>query len=434
MNYTLDIDYSEVVVFSNAPRNFNDYLEKAIEYKNLTNQLNSIKKEYPNDITIQEEIDKYNVLIEDKSNFISDLDSLNNKIWKILDVVTKKIRSGSSDNEELNQYKTENKTFLNSLNLLTQRTKNKFIDEINASITKANIDLLKNRAVSLNSNKEEINEIIKNYQNLKTNNDPLYLNSSNKDKLEELVNNNNFSAEDDELKDVENIQKNDVYLNNLVSYKNELNTQFRRLNGLVLLNEIKNNFNSLLNLRDFTTEIIQKLNTWLENQNLVNVIQEKINSLHSLQELFTIFESNKIDRNLLNSANLTQEEINELNNLQNQTLTNINNSGQIINFDINNIIQYKTETKQKLQNYSNKLNELKQKYNIQNVSFETLAQSKLRVELDPRLDKYDLKRYLSSLSFNKENAKLYLFEQNDSEIDYKLESVSINNENKNIVN
>ncbi|UWW00854.1 hypothetical protein NW064_06900 [Mycoplasmopsis felis] len=396
--------------------------------------MNSIKKEYPNDITIQEEIDKYNVLIEDKSNFISDLDSLNNKIWKILDVVTKKIRSGSSDNEELNQYKTENKTFLNSLNLLTQRTKNKFIDEINASITKANIDLLKNRAVSLNSNKEEINEIIKNYQNLKTNNDPLYLNSSNKDKLEELVNNNNFSAEDDELKDVENIQKNDVYLNNLVSYKNELNTQFRRLNGLVLLNEIKNNFNSLLNLRDFTTEIIQKLNTWLENQNLVNVIQEKINSLHSLQELFTIFESNKIDRNLLNSANLTQEEINELNNLQNQTLTNINNSGQIINFDINNIIQYKTETKQKLQNYSNKLNELKQKYNIQNVSFETLAQSKLRVELDPRLDKYDLKRYLSSLSFNKENAKLYLFEQNDSEIDYKLESVSINNENKNIVN
>lgn len=434
MNYTLDIDYSEVVVFSNAPRNFNDYLEKAIEYKNLTNQLNSIKKEYPNDITIQEEIDKYNVLIEDKSNFISDLDSLNNKIWKILDVVTKKIRSGSSDNEELNQYKTENKTFLNSLNLLTQRTKNKFIDEINASITKANIDLLKNRAVSLNSNKEEINEIIKNYQNLKTNNDPLYLNSSNKDKLEELVNNNNFSAEDDELKDVENIQKNDVYLNNLVSYKNELNTQFRRLNGLVLLNEIKNNFNSLLNLRDFTTEIIQKLNTWLENQNSVNVIQEKINSLHSLQELFTIFESNKIDRNLLNSANLTQEEINELNNLQNQTLTNINNSGQIINFDINNIIQYKTETKQKLQNYSNKLNELKQKYNIQNVSFETLAQSKLRVELDPRLDKYDLKRYLSSLSFNKENAKLYLLEQNDSEIDYKLESVSINNENKNIVN
>ncbi|UWV78026.1 hypothetical protein NWE59_03495 [Mycoplasmopsis felis] len=396
--------------------------------------MNSIKKEYPNDITIQEEIDKYNVLIEDKSNFISDLDSLNNKIWKILDVVTKKIRSGSSDNEELNQYKTENKTFLNSLNLLTQRTKNKFIDEINASITKANIDLLKNRAVSLNSNKEEINEIIKNYQNLKTNNDPLYLNSSNKDKLEELVNNNNFSAEDDELKDVENIQKNDVYLNNLVSYKNELNTQFRRLNGLVLLNEIKNNFNSLLNLRDFTTEIIQKLNTWLENQNLVNVIQEKINSLHSLQELFTIFESNKIDRNLLNSANLTQEEINELNNLQNQTLTNINNSGQIINFDINNIIQYKTETKQKLQNYSNKLNELKQKYNIQNVSFETLAQSKLRVELDPRLDKYDLKRYLSSLSFNKENAKLYLLEQNDSEIDYKLESVSINNENKNIVN
>ncbi|WP_322875666.1 hypothetical protein RNN91_02060 [Mycoplasmopsis felis] len=430
----LDIDYSEVVVFSNASRNFNDYLEKAIEYKNLTNQLNSIKQEYPNDITIQEEIDKYNVLIEDKSNFISDLDSLNNKIWKILDVVTKKLRSGSSDNEELNQYKTENKTFLNSLNLLTQRTKNKFIDEINASITKANIDLLKNRAVSLNSNKEEINEIIKNYQNLKTNNDPLYLNSSNKDKLEELINNNNFSAEDDELKDVENIQKNDVYLNNLVSYKNELNTEFRRLNGLVLLNEIKNNFNSLLNLRDFTNEIIQKLNNWLENQNLVNVIQEKINSLHSLQELFTIFESNKIDRNLLNSANLTQEEINQLNNLQNQTLTNINNSGQIIDFDLNNISQYKTETKQKLQNYSNKLNELKQKYNIQNVSFETLAQSKLRVELDQRLDKYDLKRYLSSLSFNKENAKLYLLEQNDSEIDYKLESVSINNENKNIVN
>ncbi|UWV84968.1 hypothetical protein NW066_05470 [Mycoplasmopsis felis] len=52
----------------------------------------------------------------------------------------------------------------------------------------------------------------------------------------------------------------------------------------------------------------------------------------------------------------------------------------------------------------------------------------------PRLDKYDLKRYLSSLSFNKENAKLYLLKQNDSEIDYKLESVSINNENKNIVN
>ncbi|MCU9934126.1 hypothetical protein NWE61_02975 [Mycoplasmopsis felis] len=132
MNYNLDIDYSEVVVFSNAPRNFNDYLEKAIEYKDLTNQLNSIKQEYPNDITIQEEIDKYNALIEDKSNFISDLDSLNNKIWKILDVVTKKLRRGSSDNEELNQYKTENKTFLNSLNLLTQRTKNKFIDEINA--------------------------------------------------------------------------------------------------------------------------------------------------------------------------------------------------------------------------------------------------------------------------------------------------------------
>ncbi|UWV79903.1 hypothetical protein NW072_01910 [Mycoplasmopsis felis] len=213
--------------------------------------------------------------------------------------------------------------------------------KLTTSITKANIDLLKNRAVSLNSNKEEINEIIKNYQNLKTNNDPLYLNSSNKDKLEELVNNNNFSAEDDELKDVENIQKNDVYLNNLVSYKNELNTEFRRLNGLVLLNEIKNNFNSLLNLRNFTTEIIQKLNTWLENQNLVNVIQEKINSLHSLQELFTIFESNKIDRNLLNSANLTQEEINELNNLQNQTLTNINNSGQIIDFDLNNITNIK---------------------------------------------------------------------------------------------
>lgn len=303
--------------------------------------MNSIKQEYPNDITIQEEIDKYNALIEDKSNFISDLDSLNNKILKILDVVTKKLRRGSSDNEELNQYKTENKTFLNSLNLLTQRTKNKFIDEINASITKANIDLLKNRAVSLNSSKEEINEIIKNYQNLKTNKDPLYLNSSNKDKLEELVNNNNFTAEDDELKDVENIQKNDVYLNNLVSYKNELNTEFRRLNGLVLLNEIKNNFNSLLNLRDFTNEIIQKLNNWLENQNLVNVIQEKINSLHSLQELFTIFESNKIDRNLLNSANLTQEEINELNNLQNQTLTNINNSGQIIDFDINNITNIK---------------------------------------------------------------------------------------------
>ncbi|MCU9939720.1 hypothetical protein NW739_02995 [Mycoplasmopsis felis] len=39
----------------------------------------------------------------------------------------------------------------------------------------------------------------------------------------------------------------------------------------------------------------------------------------------------------MNSANLTQEEINELNNLQNQTLTNINNSGQIIDFDLNNI-------------------------------------------------------------------------------------------------
>ncbi|WP_029608846.1 MGA_1079 family surface serine endopeptidase [Mycoplasma simbae] len=415
--------------------NFNTYLTKLQTHKELTSELDNINNEYQNEPAISQELNSYSALKSDDSN-LNNLATLNAKLHDLKEKITAKLAEKSSQNQEIINLKAESKTQINSLDLLTNESKSLFNQNIDNSVSKANISLLVERAKALNNAKNELNSQLNQYTDLVANTDSNYINASNKQDLDDYVASNMFNdaSSAQKLKHIYTMSETDSYLDSLTQFKHSLTTKLNNLDGVQRLQEAKNSFNHILTSKPFIDSLKNKLSTWVLEQTLVSKIEQISNKLTQLDQIFVDFEQAKQTEQSLSSTNLTQEQNRELAQLKNHVVIHFDNN-KLKNFNIVQLDTYKDNVLNAIHAWNAKMQEFKQNQNDQEVDqdFQTKAQRLLSITLDPRLDKYDIKRYLSSVSFNKENAKLYLVEPKANGVNYELSSVNLNQNNKNIV-
>ncbi|WP_338822969.1 MGA_1079 family surface serine endopeptidase [Mycoplasmopsis felifaucium] len=415
--------------------NFDTYLAKLEKNNELKKQMDNIISQYGQENEIAQDIDKFNELRSNDNN-LNNLAELNNKLILLKNDIETKLAQKSNSNTELSTFKNDAKIQISNLELLTEQTKQKFNDLIDLSITKSNILAYLERAKLLNSNKIELNNTVSSFEQLKNSNDLNYLNSSNKSNIDKHYELNLFNDEIEpkKLKFKENIAEDDLVLNQLKQYKQEFDNLIAHLDGTSNLLRVKNSFKQVLVSKNFIDSLKAKISTWIDDQNLVSRIEDLEQKISKFDDIIVAYSKTIENEKTLNTSNLTQEQQQGLTNLKNIVVINFDNN-KIKNFDIDSVAKYQDELNKKIILWNEHINELKSYSNDFEVdeNFQALAQQNLRISLDPKLDYYDIKRYLTSLSFTKNNAKLYITEPENENINYILNSVNLKNENKNIV-
>ncbi len=415
--------------------------------ENIITQIKSIKNEYSTESneTFNNLITNFNSninsdnLINNVTDSIKSLKSIQTNLEKI-------VNESAGKNEKLQELKKSAILEVDNAANLSQSVQSNFKEKINDAITESQISQIK----TFISDLENVASLLSSLKTEKTKleNEPNYLNSENKAELDNLMSSLNFLDEDNKLALNEEISTNTKYfLSNALAVHENVKTEIARLNGDVKLSEAKKSLENQLLPNKFSPDFISNIKTLANSKKLVSDIKHISSSVLKLADSLDLYnvEVKNFELLLKNSSTSTtsKQQLEEKNNKikekldQNLRLNQID-SENLPGFadDFANLVSSFSQTILDSKAQNNQIVQEKPPVKVaQNLSdFKQEAQDALKISLDDQgLDRHSIKKYLTSASFNLQNANLWLRKPQNDEINFKLLDLSLDSNNRNIL-
>ncbi|MGZ9796907.1 coiled-coil domain-containing protein [Mycoplasma sp. 4013] len=435
--YDLSNDkFLQILLKQNGINGFNSFLTILQSNKFVFDEISNIKNSHQNVPELKQYFEQFNTLNISTKKF-DDINKLTIQYQSILEQINAEIdslKNKNKSNTQLNNLKNQAKNQITSFNLLTNDTKSQFINAIDNVLISNEINTLLSRANKLNKEKEKLNILLDKYNQLKTDNDINYINSDNKTKLDEQISKNSFDDASNSklLKNIENIVTDNNYLEKLNTYISLISSFLNNINGNQVYQNALSEFNKIKDNNNFSDDLKKQLDEYISTQKIAADINQKTNQLSSFIDIFNKLNITYSTQLQLDKSNISQDDLNQLNSLSAAVLRFFSSDLKLKTFDLNHILNLRETLINNLALWKQKLDSLLDKKDNQNNNdYQKQAQKQLNVKLDDRLSKYDLNRYLTSLSFNLKNTKLWLQEPKSNQFNYKLTDINLKDDNKN---
>lgn len=415
--------------------------------ENIIAQIKSIKNEYST-----ESNEAFNSLITNFNSNINSSSLINNvtdSIQNLKNIQTnleKIVNKSAEKNEKLQELKKSAILDVENAANLSQTVQNNFKEKINNSITESQISQIKtfiseleHVALLLSSLKTEKIEL---------ENNPNYLNSENKTELDNLMSSLNLLDEQNKLVLNDEISTNTKYfLSNVLTVHENVKKEIARLNGDVKLSEAKKSLENQLLSSKFSPNFVSNIKTLADSKKLVSdikLISSYILKLADSLDLYSVEVKNY--EFLLKNSNTSVENRQELEEKNNKIKQKLDQNLRLNQIDNENLPTFVDEFANLVTSFSQTILDLKTQNDqivqekppakiAQNLSdFKQQAQNGLKISLDGQgLDHHSIRKYLTSASFNLQNANLWLKKPQNDEINFKLLDLSLDSNNRNIL-
>ncbi|VEU61245.1 Uncharacterised protein [Mesomycoplasma dispar] len=425
--------------------NTSDFASELVSLESLIKEIKSIKTEYSkvktqNFTNLVSEFDsklKSNNLVNDFSNSIKEFEKIKSGLDKIITPESKKntklINLKKKTSEEV-------KKFSNLSNGIIQELGNL----VNNSLTEFQVNQIKGISTNLNELSDYFAKL--KVKKITLNSNPNYLNSENKQILDDFMDLSSVLNLENKLVNDNLVAKNKYFfLSSMLTRKDNIESELRRLNGNQRLKVAKNRLNYQLKTDKFSQNFLININKLADSKTLVSGIQEIGSEILKLADSLDTYKLELKNFEFLKQNSLTTQENKNLldanNNLIKQKLDNYHKLDKI---DYKNLAVSSSEFAQQVSLFSNLISKVKSENDVlaekitpkkldpNLVQFKSEAEQQLKVSLDnERLDRYSIKKYLSSASFTLENAKLWLKETENSDIDFTLTDLKLDEKDKN---
>ncbi|MHA0290635.1 MGA_1079 family surface serine endopeptidase [Mesomycoplasma ovipneumoniae] len=413
--------------------------------ENIITQIKSIKNEYST-----EKSEAFNNLITNfNSNINSDnlITNVTDSIQSLKNIQTnleKIVNKSAEKNEKLQELKKSAISEVENAANLSQSVQNNFKEKINKSITESQISEIKTFISEL----ENVASLLSSLKTEKTKleNDSNYLNSENKAELDELMSSLNFLDEQNKLLLNDEISTNTKYfLSNALTVYENVKSEISRLNGDVKLSEAKKTLENQLLSDKFSSNFISNIKTLADSKKLVSDIKHISSSVLKLADSLDLYNVEvKHFQLLLKNSSTSAENKQALEEKNNKIKEKLDQNLRLNQFDNENLPGFVDDFASLVSSFSQTISDSKTQNEqivqekppakiVQNLSdFKQQAQNALKVSLDDQgLDRHSIKKYLTSASFNLQNANLWLKQPQNDEINFKLLDLSLDNNNRN---
>ncbi|WP_341517581.1 MGA_1079 family surface serine endopeptidase [Mesomycoplasma ovipneumoniae] len=415
--------------------------------ENIITQIKSIKNEYST-----EKNEAFNNLITNfNSNINSDnlINNVTDSIENLKNIQTnleKIVNESAGKNEKLQELKKTAILDVENATNLSQSVQSNFKEKINKSITESQISEIKTFISEL----ENVASLLSSLktEKIKLENEPNYLNSENKTELDELISSLNFLDEDNKLALNEDISTNTKYfLSNALTVHENVKSEIARLNGDVKLNEAKKTLENQLLPDKFSSNFISNVKTLANSKKLVSDIKDISSSILKLADSLDLYNVEvKNSQLLLNNSSTSATNKQQLEEKNNKIKEKLDQNLRLNEFDSENLPRFVDDFANLVTSFSQTILDSKAQNEqivqekppakvAQNLSdFKQQAQNALKISLDDQgLDRHSIKKYLTSASFNIQNANLWLKQPQNDEINFKLLDLSLDSKDRNIL-
>ncbi|WP_337904217.1 MGA_1079 family surface serine endopeptidase [Mesomycoplasma ovipneumoniae] len=415
--------------------------------ENIIAQIKSIKNEYST-----EKNEAFNNLITNfNSNITSDnlINNVTDSIENLKNIQTnleKIVNKSAEKNEKLQELKKSAISEVEKADNLSETVRSNFKEKINSSITESQINQIKEFILEL----ERVALLLSSLktEKAKLENDSNYLNSENKAELDSLMSSLNFLDEQNKLVLNDDISTNTKYfLSNVLTVHENAKSEIARLNGNVKLNEAKKTLENQLSSGKFSGNFVSNIKTLANSKKLVSdvkVISSSILKLADSLDLYNVEVQNF--QSLLKNSSTSATNKQALEEKNNKIKQKLDENLRLNEFDSKNLPAFVNEFANLVTSFSQTILDSKTQNEqiaqekppakvAQNLSdFKQQAQNALKISLDDQgLDRHSIKKYLTSASFNLQNANLWLKQPQNDEINFKLLDLSLDSNNKNIL-
>ncbi|MEG3826201.1 hypothetical protein MOV3098_03105 [Mesomycoplasma ovipneumoniae] len=424
-----------------------NFTSNLVILENIIAQIKSIKNEYST-----EKSEAFNNLI---TNFNSNINS-DNLITNVTDSIEnlkniqtnleKIVNKSAEKNEKLQELKKSAIADLEKAANLSETVQSNFKEKINNLITESQVTQIKEFISEL----ERVASLLSSLktEKAKLENEPNYLNSENKTELDNLMSSLNFLDEHNKLVLNDDISTNTNYfLSNVLTVHENVKSEIARLNGDAKLSEAKKTLENQLLANKFSPDFISNIKTLANSKKLVSDIKHISSSVLKLADSVDLYnvEVKNFELLLKNSSTSTTSK-QQLEEKNNKIKEKLDQNLRLNQFDNENLTTFADEFANLVSSFSQTILDSKTQNEqivqekppakvAQNLSdFKEQAQNALKVSLDDQgLDRHSIKKYLTSASFNLQNANLWLKQPQNDEINFKLLDLSLDSNNKNIL-
>ncbi len=415
--------------------------------ENIITQIKSIKNEYST-----KKNEAFNNLITNfNSNINSDnlINNVTDSIQNLKSIQTnleKIVNESAQKNEKLQELKKSVISDVENAANLSQSVQSNFKEKINDSITESQISQIKEFISDL----ENVASLLSSLktEKIELENKPNYLNSENKTELDNLMSSLNFLDEQNKLVLNDEISNNTKYfLSNALTVYENVKSEIARLNGDVKLKEAKKTLENQLLPSKFSSNFISNIKKLADSKKLVSDIKDISSSILKLADSLDLYNVEvKNSQSLLNNSSTSATNKQQLEEKNNKIKEKLDENLRLNQIDSENLPGFADDFANLVSSFSQTiLNSKAQNEQIvqekppvkvaQNLSdFKQEAQKALKISLDDQgLDRHSIKKYLTSASFNLQNANLWLKQPQNDEINFKLLDLSLDSNNKNIL-
>ncbi|MCN0158344.1 MGA_1079 family surface serine endopeptidase [Mesomycoplasma ovipneumoniae] len=415
--------------------------------ENIITQIKSIKNEYS---TVSNET--FNNLITNfNSNINSDnlINNVTDSIQNLKSIQTnleKIVNESAGKNEKLQELKKSAILEVEKTANLSQSVQSNFKEKINRSITESQISEIKTFISELEGVASLLSSL--KTEKIELENNPNYLNSENKTELDDLMSSLNFLDEQNKLVLNDDISDNTKYfLSNTLTLHENVKSEIARLNGNVKLSDAKKTLENQLSSGKFSPNFVSDIKTLADSKKLVSDIKDISSSILKLADSLDLYNVEvKNSQSLLNNSSTSATNKQQLDEKNNKIKEKLDENLRLNEFDSENLPTFVDEFANLVSSFSQTILDSKTQNNqivqekppvkiAQNLSdFKQQAQDALKISLDDQgLDRHSIKKYLTSASFNLQNANLWLKQPQNDEINFKLLDLSLDNNNRNIL-
>ncbi|MHA0297141.1 coiled-coil domain-containing protein [Mesomycoplasma ovipneumoniae] len=415
--------------------------------ENIITQIKSIKNEYStvSNETFNNLITNFNSninsdnLINNVADSIQNLKSIQTNLEKI-------VNESAGKNEKLQELKKSAISEVEKADNLSQSVQSNFKEKINDAITESQISQIK----TFISDLENVASLLSSLKTEKTKleNEPNYLNSENKTELDNLMSSLNFLDEQNKLVLNDDISDNTKYfLSNTLTVHENVKSEIARLNGDVKLSEAKKTLENQLLPNKFSSNFISNIKTLAGLKKLVSDVKNISSNILKLSDSLDLYKVEvKNFQSLLENSRTSVENKQELEQKNNKIKQKLDQNLRLNQIDNDNLSAFADEFNNLVTSFSQTILDSKRQNEqivqekppakiAQNLSdFKLQAQNALKISLDDQgLDHHNIKKYLTSASFNLQNANLWLKKPQNDEINFKLLDLSLDNNDRNIL-
>ncbi|MDW2924874.1 hypothetical protein R7Y11_01550 [Mesomycoplasma ovipneumoniae] len=413
--------------------------------ENIITQIKSIKNEYST-----EKNEAFNNLITNfNSNINSDnlINNVTDSIQNLKSIQTnleKIVNESAGKNEKLQELKKSTTLEVEKATNLSQGVQSNFKEKINKSITESQISEIKTFISEL----EHVASLLSSLktEKAKLENEPNYLNSENKTELDELMSSLNFLDEQNKLVLNDEISTNTKYfLSNALTVYENVKSEISRLNGDVKLSEAKKTLENQLLSDKFSPNFVSNIKKLADSKKIVSDIKAISPHILKLADSLDLYKVEvKNFQSLLENSRTSAENKQELEEKNNKIKQKLDQNLRFNQIDNENLPTFADDFSNLVSSFSQTISDSKTQNEqivqekppakvAQNLSdFKEQAQNALKVSLDDQgLDRHSIKKYLTSASFNLQNANLWLKQPQNDEIIFKLLDLSLDNNNRN---